>query len=273
MDINYEITKEALRRGYSNRTIRSYVYCAKRFFKFSSKDISKISKKDVREFLNKLAERKKTGNTINVYINALKFLFEEILGKRMKLNIKYSKIPKRLPVILTKEEVKRLFSVINNKKHRLMIELMYSTGLRVSELINLKVEDLNLDKSYGWIRYGKGNKDRLFIIAKRLKDKIKFLIKKEKLSTNNYLFNSNRKTKYSIRTPQQIIKKAIKKAKIQKRISCHSLRHSFTTHLIENGYEVTSVQSLLNHKSLDTTMIYVHIAGNLINVKSPFDNL
>ncbi|MBI2498835.1 tyrosine-type recombinase/integrase [Candidatus Woesearchaeota archaeon] len=274
MDVHYAVTREMLRRKYSQKTIKTYLYCIDRFFLECKKELGKISKTDVREYLNNLTKKEKAGNTINVNLNALKFFFEEILGKRMKLNIKYSKVPENLPVVLTKEEVKRLFTAINNEKHRIMVQVMYSAGLRVSELINLKVKDLDIKKNYGFVRLGKGNKDRIFIISESLKEKINGLIKCDKLFLDNYLFNSNRKTKYNIRSIQQIIKKATKIAKIDKKISCHSLRHSFATHLIENGCSVSEVQALLGHKSPETTFVYLHTAApNMIKVKSPIDSL
>ena len=205
---------------------------------------------------------------------AIKFLLEDCLHKRMRLNIKYSKTPKRLPTVLTKEEIKKLFNAIENKKHKLMIELLYGAGLRVSELINLKVGNLEIDNGYGFVRGGKGNKDRLFILSQKLIDRLKELIEEGSLDKNSYLFNSNKNLKYDIRTIQQIVKKAGKKAKIEKKISPHSLRHSFATHLIENGYDVSSVQALLGHKSPETTFIYLHASSKrMINVKSPLDDL
>ncbi|MEK6932876.1 MAG: tyrosine-type recombinase/integrase [Nanoarchaeota archaeon] len=273
MNINEAIKKEALRRCYSFRTIKTYQKCVERFLKTCNKDISKISKTDVKEFLYELIEKGKAGNTINVYLSSLKFLLEEILNKKMRLNIKYSKKPLKLPIILSRGELKKLFSSIYNKKHRLIIQFIYSSGLRVSEIINLKIQDLELNKSYGFVRNGKGNKDRIFIVAETLKEDIKNLIEKEKLKTEDYLFNTNRKSKYNIRSIQQIIKNAVKIAGVNKKISPHTLRHSFATHLIENGYSVSEIQALLGHKSPETTMIYLHASlPNMIKVKSPLDN-
>ena len=274
VDIDEAVKKECKRRRYSSQTIKTYLYCINRFLKWSRKDIGHISKKDVRIFLEKLSDKGLSGNTMNTYHMAIKFLFEDVLEKRMWIDITYSKVPQKLPVVLSKEELKRLFESISNEKHKLMIELLYSTGLRVSELINLKVCDLEIDKGYGFVRAGKGNKDRLFILSPKLKDKINDLIKRDLLDNDSYLFSSNRNVKYNIRTIQQIIKKARRKAKIEKRISPHTLRHSFATHLIENGYSVNEVQNLLGHKSPETTMIYLHTASkNMINIKSPFDNI
>jgi len=274
INIEEAVKRECKRRRYSNKTIKTYLYCINRFLRFIKRGINTISKKDVRLFLEYLSEKGKSGNTMNTYHMAIRFLFEDILDKRIWIDIKYSKVPEKLPIILSKEEVKKLFNAINNEKHRLMVQVMYSAGLRVSELVNLKVEDLDIEKNYGFVRQGKGNKDRIFIISESLKEKIDGLIKGDKLFLDNYLFNSNRKTKYNIRSLQQIIKKATKIAKIDKKISCHSLRHSFATHLIENGCSVSEVQALLGHKSPETTFLYLHAASpNMIKVKSPFDSL
>lgn len=274
IDIDELIRKEGFRRRYSPRTIKTYQKCVEKFLRSSGKTIDKISKKDARNFLNKLSDKNAAGSTINVHHMAIKFLMEDCLHKRMKLNIRYSKTPRRLPEVLSKEEIKTLFTSIPNEKHKLMVELMYSGGLRVSELTNLKVKDLQIDKGYGFVRSGKGNKDRLFILSPKLKERINNLTLKEKLSDNSYLFISNRKTKYSTRSLGKIIKDSCKISKIHRRVSCHTLRHSFATHLIENGYDVSQVQGLLGHKSPETTMIYLHISSpNMINVRSPIDNL
>lgn len=150
---------------------------------------------------------------------------------------------------------------------------MYSAGLRVSELVNLRVRDLDLKENYGWVRHGKGNKDRMFIIAESLKKGLLEHIKINNLNNENWLFSSYNGN-ISARTVQEIIKKAAKKTKINKKVHPHTLRHSYATHLIENGYDVTTVQSLLGHNSAETTMVYLHIAPKrFINVRSPLDEL
>ncbi|MBS3151161.1 tyrosine-type recombinase/integrase [Candidatus Woesearchaeota archaeon] len=275
MEIEYKVIREMLRRGYSQRTIKTYLYFILKFFRKCRKDPVTVTKVDVREYLNNVIKRSKkepSGNTINVNLNALKFFFEQVLNRRMRLNIKYSKVPKRLPVVLTKDEIKRLIEVIGNQKHKLMIKLMYSAGLRVSELVNLKSEDLEIENNFGWVRKGKGNKDRIFIIAESIKDELKEYAEKNK--TINWLFPGNKNNHISQRTIAAIIREAAKKAKIRKNVHTHTLRHSFATHLIENNYAVTDVQNLLGHNSPETTMIYLHTASkNMIKVKSPLDSL
>ncbi len=274
VDVEEAVKRECKRRRYSSRTVKTYIYCINRFLKFARKSLDKISKKDVRKFLEHLSDKKLAGNTMNTYHMAIRFLFEEVLDKRIWVDIKYSKVPEKLPVVLSKDEIRRLFDVIKNPKHKLMIQLMYGAGLRVSELINLCVKDLELEKGFGWVRSGKGGKDRLFVISEKLIPSIKELIVKEELGLEYYLFCSNRDKRYHMRSLQQIVKKAARKAKIGKNIGCHTLRHSFATHLIENGSSVSEVQALLGHKSPETTFVYVHTASpKLIKIKSPLDNL
>ena len=274
LDWKASLQKECKRRNYSERTSKTYTYCIERFLKFTNKNLDKISKKDVREFLENLSEKGKSGSTMNVYHMAIRFLFEEILDKRIWIDINYSKVPEKIPIILTKDEIQKLFSSIENQKHKLMIELLYSSGMRVSELVNLTVKDLDIENSYGWVRRGKGGKDRLFILAESLKQKIAKIVSEENLLPESSLFCTNRNEKYSTRSIQQILKKASKKSKIGKKVNPHALRHSFATHLIENGYSVSEVQSLLGHKNPETTLIYLHTAApTLIKVKSPLDEL
>ena len=273
MDAVELMKKEMLRRKYSLMTIENYVNCLRKFLNYCKNEPRKITKMNVKDYLNGLAEKKVSGSTINVNLNALKFLMEEILNKNFMVKIRYSKVPKELPTVLSKGEIVKLINCIDNDKHKLMIKLMYSAGLRVSELINLKVEDLELDNCFGWVRHGKGNKDRMFIIADSLREELTNHIRKNNLGFDSFLF-SGYNGKMSVRTLQVIVKRAAKKAKIYKNVHCHTLRHSYATHLIENGYGVASVQSLLGHNSMETTMVYVHIASpRMINVKSPLDSL
>ena len=266
------IIRELKRRRYSERTIETYIGCVERFFRWCKKPVKEVTKRDIREWIEFLDNKGNTGNTLNVNLMALRFYFEEILRKRMKLNIKYSKVPERIQRVLSKEEIEKLIKAIKNSQHRLMIALMYSSGLRVSEVVNLRIKDLVLNKGYGFVRNGKGGKDRLFVISERLENSLNFLIKDRDAS--EYLFLTNRRDKYSIRSLQQIVKKAAKTAKIEnwKETHCHTLRHSFATHIIEQGDSVSDVQALLGHKSPETSLGYIHASGKMLSIKSPFDN-
>ncbi len=276
MDVEFLVEKEAKRRGLSPRTIKTYNYCLRKFSRIYKKDPKSISKKDIQTYLDQLITWNKASSTINTNLNAFKFLFEQILRKKLTITIKHSKNVKRLPDFLTKEEVKCLFSKIKNSKHLLMIKLLYSTGMRVSELVSLKVKDFSFNNNYGWVREGKGRKDRLFVVAVKLKLELQKFINENKLELDDWLFTgqSGKNNPVSASTIRAIVKDASKLAKITKNVHPHTLRHSFATHLIENGYAVTEVQPLLGHKSMETTMIYLHMASpNLISVKSPYDSL
>src|SRR3989338_652990 len=274
MDVIESVKKEGLRRRYSIRTIETYLVCVRNFLNFCHKDPIKFTKKDVKDYLDILSEKNKSGSTINVNLQALKFMMEYVLNKRKYFyNIKYSKVARSLPLVLNKDEVIKLINSIENDKHKLMIKLLYSAGLRVSELLNLKICDLDIANNFGYVRKGKGNKDRMFIIADSLKQEISDCIINDKLNQDNYLFISYM-GRMSSRTVQEIIKKAVHKIKLGKKVHPHTLRHSFSTHLIENGYSVSEVQSLLGHKSPETTMIYVHmVSPKFIAVRSPLDDL
>lgn len=270
----YSMQKEMRRRRYSERTIETYCYHVNEFLSKCKKDSKHITKKDVNEFMNDIMDKNYAGNTINIYWNSMRFFIKEILRKQWLISIRYAKKPKTLPVYLTKEEIVLLIDAIKNSKHKLMISLMYSAGLRVSELVNLRVSDINIQSGNGWVRKGKGSKDRLFIIADRIKDDLKKFMKEENVKGENWLFKGNKSDHLSVRTIQEIIKKARKSAKLNKKVHPHTLRHSFATHLVEDKNDMLSVQSLLGHSRIETTMVYVHMANpRMTNVKSPFDNL
>jgi site-specific recombinase XerD len=273
-DLQTKLIQEMKRRNFSSRTIETYLNCISKFLEFSGKDTRYLSKKEVLDFLNYLQNKKYSGSSMNVYHMAIRFLMEDILRKNIRLNIKYSKKAQRLPEVLTQAEVKLLIDSIKNPKHKLMISLLYGAGLRVSELLNLKVREINFENKYGFVRCGKGRKDRIFILPEKISNEMLSLIFSEELSSEDYLFLTNHREKYSPRTIAGIIKNACFIAEIKRGIHPHTLRHSFATHLIQNGNSVNEVQALLGHKSPETTMIYVHLASpKLIGVKSPLDKL
>ena len=268
-----QIRNEGNRRGLSPRTIKTYCFCVKQFLFCYEKELKLLTKNDVEDYLLKMIHREKAGNTINVHLNALKFFFEKVLKRKITVNVPFVKKPKRLPEFLTKEELISLIDAIKNEKHKLMILLLYSTGMRVSELVSLKIKNFEFDLNYGWIREGKGRKDRLFILAEKLKQQLLQHIEQNQLNQEDYLF-SGRREYISVESIRMILRKATKQAKLKKKVHPHMLRHSFATHLIQNGYAVTEVQPLLGHNSLNTTMIYLHMASPLLlRVKSPLDIL
>ena len=268
------IRKEGLRRGLRPKTIKTYITVLNKFFRTYRKVPHEVTKKDIEKHLLNLLERNKSGNTVNVHLNALKFLYEKVLKKKLTVNIHFTKTRKSLPTFLTQEEIIHFFDSIKNKKHHLMVTLLYSSGLRVSELVNLRVRDLQLNNSYGFVKNGKGGKDRFFIIAEKLVDKLGDWVLENKLDPESYLFSGYGGSRYSTQSIRAIIKNASRKAGFSKNVHPHTLRHSFATHLIENGYSVMELQPLLGHSKLETTMIYTHLAApKLMNIRSPLDSL
>ncbi|MBT4174252.1 tyrosine-type recombinase/integrase [archaeon] len=273
MDLILNMQKEMSRRRYSQRTVDSYSDCVTKFLEFSKKTPRKITKKDVRLYLTKLDERNLASSTMNVYLQAIRFALENILNKHFILRIPLSKKSKRLPDFLTKKEVKQLFSVIKNKKHLLVVKLIYSAGLRVGEAVKLRIRDLDLESGIGKVVQGKGNKDRMFIIAKSIRKELQHYIYSEKLDFGDFLFQG-RRTHFSVRSVQEVVKKAGKRSKIPKNVHPHVLRHSFATHLIEDNCSLSTLQLLMGHKSPETTMVYVHLAKlSSLDVTSPLDGL
>jgi site-specific recombinase XerD len=272
MDLVELVKKEMLRRKYSIRTISTYVFYIKKFLLWVWRNEKKdnprrITKYDVKRYLDWLCLRKRSASTLNVNLQALKFAIEQILGKRFFVRLPYSKRATRLPVVLSQDEVKRLLSVIVNRKHKLIASLIYGAGLRVTEAVSLKPGDLDFSKKIGWVRKGKGNKERIFIIP----DKISGELQSGRWSDGFWVFKG-RNGHITARTVQEIIKNASQQAEIRPKPSPHSLRHSFATHLIENGYDLLSVQALLGHSNIRSTMVYVHlIKPKMVRVVSPLD--
>ena len=266
------IRKEGLRRGLRPRTISTYQECIKRFFRRCRKDPKEVSKNDIKDFLDNLLERRASGSTVNVYLNALKFFYEQVLNKRLTIKIRFSKQRQRMPTVLTKEEIVRLVNSIENKKHKLLVKLMYSYGFRVNEALNLKAKDFDIANNKGTIIDGKGGKDRLFVIAETLKKELMDFIADEGLDYDSYLF-SGRNGKFTAASVREILKKARRKADIRKMIHPHALRHSFATHSIDNGCSWEDMKNALGHSSLETTFHYVHTLPIQNRIRSPLDEL
>jgi len=257
-------------RAFSPRTIQSYLYYNRKFLEFAKKEPEQVSEEDIKNYIAGLMGRNISPKSIILIKAALKFFYDEIL-KRGIVNLKSPKVSKKLPVVLTKEEVKSLINSTKNEKHKLIISLLYSSGLRLSELINLKVGDIELEEKIGWVRSGKGAKDRLFILPNILIEDLK----KQTSGKNetDFIFSGYKK-QMTPRNVQKIVALAAKKAGINKSVHVHSLRHSFATHLLESGENIRKIQILLGHTSLSTTELYTHIStDDLKKVKSPLDNL
>lgn len=267
-------------RGYSKKTISAYQTHNKKFLDYISKSPEDVDEDDIKSYLGYImTDKEQKPSSVNLVISALKFFYIKIIKKEeLFKNISAPKLEKKLPTVLSKSEIKSLIESIKNKKHRLLIEMMYSSGLRVSEAVNVKIDDLNLNEKIGKVVSGKGKKDRLFILSSQLIIHIeKYLASREKKGiTSKYLFYSNKDKdmNMSIRQAQKIINVTAKKAGINKRVFCHALRSSFATHLLESGVDIRVIQELLGHSNIATTQRYTKVSTDQIKkVKSPLDNL
>lgn len=212
-------------------------------------------------------------STLNVAINALKFYYGQILKRRFFFDIRHAKKSNYLPVVLSREEVEKMISATVNPKHQFLISLMYAAGLRVSETIKIKMRDIDLDRKMLRVYQGKGQKDRYVMLAEKLLPTLEQQIKLKR--PDDYLFTgAGDEGHLTTMSAEKIVKKAAALAGIIKNVSCHTLRHSFATHLLEQGTDIRYIQELLGHKRLETTQIYTKVSSqSLKNIKSPLDNL
>jgi integrase/recombinase XerD len=210
-------------------------------------------------------------STVRIHRFSVEYYFLHILKRNIDLSF-MNKMRKgdHLPMVLTHEEILQIIKKIVNIKHRLMISLLYSSGLRVSEVVNLKVANISLENLTLIIKQGKGKKDRLSVFSENLKGELNEII--DDKEAQDYLFTSdfNNKEKLTVRTVQNVFKKALRASGIKKDASCHDLRHSFASHLLENGTDIRHIQVLLGHKNISTTTIYTRVAvPALKGIRSP----
>jgi len=264
LEIELKISKN------SQHTIRNYSEANEKLLDFSKKNPENINEEDVKAYMaEKLTD--KASSSIIMFLSAIKYAYSNLLKKDITQAIKRPKKERKIPAVLSKEEVKKLIASLDNKKSKLMISLMYACGFRVSELVNLKKENLDFNEKIGYVKQGKGRKDRIFNIPEFLFSELKEYVKEKENSS--YVF-SGRKPKLSERNIQKIVQKAAKKAGINKQVHPHTLRHSFATHLLESGVDIRMIQKLLGHSSISTTELYTHVSDQqLKKIKSPIDEL
>ena len=257
-------------RNFSPRTIKSYSYYITEVLKYTGKSARDINSQDLKDYLEYLVDQNKSASTLNIVYSALKLYFEKILHRRFFVYLPRAKSEKKLPVVFNKSEIKRILESIVNIKHKLIVSLIYSAGLRVSEMVKININDLDFENNILFIRQSKGKKDRITIFAEKLGIELKEYIKNEDIQ--GILFKNNQNKPLTTRTIQKIFSNALKNSGINKKASCHSLRHSFATHLLENGTNLRYIQALLGHKKLETTQIYTKVANNkLKDIQNPLD--
>lgn len=265
-DANWKdlLLNELKLKGYSKKTKSAYLFHVKKFVE---------SGLGPREFLLNLIHKGKSKESVRVAGFAIKFYLAIKAKQDKTINNIIEKTPnlkrdKKLPVILSKKEIENMIISTRNFGHRIMIMLMYSSGMRASEIINLKWPDIDFNRNIIHIKLAKGNKDRIVMLSPKVKKNLKRL----DIEKKDIIFKTNRNKKYSLRSIELIVKKASEKAGIKKRITPHSLRHSFATHLLEHGIDIRYIQKLLGHSDLKTTMIYTNVSKrDILKIKSPID--
>jgi len=263
-------------KRYAESTIKTYSEALRVFFRFyHDKPIDEIENDDLIHFNNDYILKNQYSQCYqNQVVNAIKLFYRKIQYRKLEIEqIERPKREKRLPEVISKEEVKAILDSLNNIKHKAMLSLIYACGLRRSELLHLKLTDIDTKRGLLIIRQSKGNKDRIVPIGDKIIELLRASQKAERTTT--YLFEGQKNGEpYSARSLQLILKSALSKAKIAKPITLHCLRHSFATHLLESGTDLRYIQELLGHSSSRTTEIYTHVSTkNIQQIRSPFETL
>ncbi len=257
-------------RGYSPKTIKVYMSNMNSFFNNITEP---LSNQQIDNYILKLINsRRYRENTINQVINSIHFYCKHVINDiDLYDNLRFLKKQKYLPQVLSIEEVKSLLKVIKNIKHKVMFSLIYSSGLRVGEVVLLKLEDIDFDRNLIHIKRAKGKKDRYTLLSNMSKNLIDNYIKVVEI--DHFLFPGQKHhTHLAIRSVQQVMHRKVKEANIKKHVTVHSLRHSFATHLLEQGVDIRYIQELLGHKNIKTTEMYTHVAlPNIRKIKNPLD--
>ena len=261
-------------KGYSPNTIRTYQNELIQFLSILKKySINNCNPEKVRSYmLYCIKELRLSENTLHSRLNALKFYFEKVKGEeRFFIEIPRPKKQSKLPKVIHQEDLKKMFEQAKNIKHNTILKLSYGLGLRVSEIINLKITDIDSKNMQVFIEQAKGKKDRYVNLPESILTQLRIYFVQYK--PTKYLFEGQYGGKYSARSAQQIFRNALKTAGINKIASFHSLRHSYATHLLENGTDIRFIQDLLGHKDIKTTLIYTNVSDrSLKKIKSPLDN-
>jgi integrase/recombinase XerD len=270
----FELERELKIQQYSEQTIKNYLLYNLRLLDHSKKTPDQITNYEIRNYLYYMVKQKNINNSIlNLVISSLKFFYGIVLKKDFIYEIIRPISKKSLPIVLNKVEISKIIKSIRNIKHKTLITLIYSSGLRVSEAAKMKISDIDFSRKMIHITSGKGNKDRYTILSEKI---ISLLYNyKLKYKPEFWLFEGQYKENHiTVRTIQKIFSDICKKINIQKKATVHTLRHSFATHLLDKGIDIKHIQELLGHKSTKTTEIYTHVTLNkLSNIKSPLDDL
>ena len=261
--------------NYSNQTIKNYLSALKLFLEWiENLNVEKVTEKEIENYFFYCKKDKNYSfSTMKQIIATIRFLYINVFNKPIPkaLNLKLRK-PTLLPNVLSASDISKILKVTSNIKHKTILFLIYSAGLRLGELLELKIGDIDSDSMRIHVREGKGKKDRYIMLSENVLDLLREYYKLFK--PKDYIFEGQKGGKYSSKSVQNIFKSALKKSGIKKKATVHTLRHSFATHLLDDGTDIRYIQELLGHKRLETTQIYTHVSSYSINkIKSPADKL
>jgi integrase/recombinase XerD len=261
-------------RNYAPKTEQTYLDHVSRFARHFGRSPEQLGPEEIRDYQLHLVEQGVSWSLFNQAVCALRFLYRVTLKCPDAVEqIPFRKREKRLPSVLSPEEVQRLLGAVENRKHRLILMVLYATGLRVSEVVHLKVDDIDSARMVIRVRQGKGRKDRLVMLSPVLLEELRRYWRWHRPTL--WLFpGSDAETPLSISAVQRVCQRARRAAGIQKQASPHTLRHSFATHLLEAGTDLRLIQTVLGHRSVSTTQLYTHVAAARIGATaSPLDRL
>lgn len=272
------VRKEMQVRNYSPQTVKSYLSSLRAFVNHHSpRHPRELGDEDIRDYLvDLLIRRRLAASTVNQVYNALIFLYSKLYHRPLVVgSLPRPKKDLRLPSILNETELRQIFECTVNQKHRVMLMMAYACGLRVGELVRLRIEDIDGVRRLVHVRGAKGKRDRYVMLPQSLIPELEAYWAQNSLGRSGWLFpGSEPGIHLAIRSIQEVLEKSLRKAGIVKPVSMHTLRHSFATHLLEHGTDLRYIQTLLGHRSSKTTEIYTHVSNaNLSRISSPFDSL
>lgn len=261
--------------NYSYQTIKSYVSALYLFLNYVAKlNVSEITDKEITDYLHYCkSEKGYSFSSMKQAMASIRYLYKKVLDKPIPeaLNLKLRK-PHTVPKVLTRKEISRMLAVTKNLKHKALLLVIYSAGLRLGEALNLKIEDIDSEAMRVHIRQAKGKKDRYVMLSEKTLGLLRKYYIKHK--PKEYVFEGIKGGKYSAKSVQNVLKASLKKAGIKKHATVHSLRHSFATHLLDDGNDIRYIQELLGHKRLETTQIYTQVSSySITKIKSPAEDL
>jgi site-specific recombinase XerD len=266
--------EDLLLKAYSPHTQKAYLRCARHFVSHYMRSPEEMGEQEIRSFLLHLVrDRQASPSTLGMYVNALKFLYTVTLKQPEPVNnLSHPKRPKTLPVILSPEEVLRVFAAIRSVKHKAIVATAYAAGLRISEVCGLRIADIDSQRMRIHVRSGKGKKDRYVMLGESLLALLRQYYQKAR-PKGEYLFPGYKPHRPICTTAvNQVLRKVIRETGLAKRVTMHTLRHCFATHLLEAGTDIRILQVLLGHSSIRTTLRYTHITDRLVQkLVSPLD--